>query len=213
MYNLSVNKKIILLVVAVTFCGIALFVVSQYTYINPAGKPSIPPYKVEQSDGDNNTAGGNTNATPDSAIANPASTFCEKNGGQLEFVATKDGGQLGMCNLNTYFCEEWAFYRGECTVDADAAAIRQALINKGLNLTGMKVVIRKHLGNFIEGSVDPVSDFGGGGYVFAAKTVSGMKIVADGNGIISCDSFKDFPEFSTYLVPSCVDKEGNLINR
>jgi hypothetical protein len=47
-------------------------------------------------------------------IANPASVFCEDNGGTLE-VVTEDSGQIGICTLsNGTKCEEWAYFRGEC---------------------------------------------------------------------------------------------------
>lgn len=147
------------------------------------------------------------------ALANPASTFCMQNGGKVEIVTNKDGSQFGLCDLGDYSCEEWSYYRGECNVEKDAALIKQALIDKGLDLTGMKVVINKHLGTYIEGSVVPVDLLGGGGYVFAVKEEDAVKVLADGNGIISCESFEDYPDFSTYLVPSCVDANGNIIER
>lgn len=48
-------------------------------------------------------------------IANPASTFCIENGGTLEIVNEADG-QVGICTLsNGIKCEEWAYFRGECS--------------------------------------------------------------------------------------------------
>ena len=48
-------------------------------------------------------------------MANPASVFCEKNGGKLEIRTGKDGGQVGYCKFSEgKECEEWAFFRGEC---------------------------------------------------------------------------------------------------
>lgn len=48
-------------------------------------------------------------------IANPASVFCEKNGGKLEIVTAEDGSQSGKCIFEDgSFCEEWAFFREEC---------------------------------------------------------------------------------------------------
>ncbi len=47
-------------------------------------------------------------------IANPASVFCEENGGTLDIRETSEG-QVGMCVLPTgEECEEWAYFRGEC---------------------------------------------------------------------------------------------------
>ena len=45
------------------------------------------------------------------ALANPASTHCIAQGGTLQIVTQKDGGQVGMCKLhNGVVCEEWAFF-------------------------------------------------------------------------------------------------------
>lgn len=48
-------------------------------------------------------------------LANPASVFCEENGGTLEIRDTAEG-QVGFCLFEDGSeCEEWAFYRGECS--------------------------------------------------------------------------------------------------
>lgn len=45
---------------------------------------------------------------------NPASVYCEENGGSLELVDDSQG-QYGICFFDDgSFCEEWEFYRGEC---------------------------------------------------------------------------------------------------
>ncbi|MEM4215472.1 MAG: DUF333 domain-containing protein [Candidatus Anstonellales archaeon] len=47
-------------------------------------------------------------------IPNPASVYCEQNGGKLEIRDFVDG-QKGFCIFpDGSECEEWAFYRGEC---------------------------------------------------------------------------------------------------
>ncbi len=54
-------------------------------------------------------------ATTAPGIANPASVFCEKNGGRLEFRQDAQNGTTGICVLaDKSECEEWAYYRGEC---------------------------------------------------------------------------------------------------
>ena len=139
-------------------------------------------------------------------MSNPASDYCVSKGGNLEIVTESDGGQFGLCRFKDYTCEEWVYFRNECDIEADALKIRRALINKGLKLTNMKVVINKHLGRDIGAGVVPVNADVGGGYVFAVKTEDGIiKILADGNGSIMCSSFKDYPDFSAYLVPECTD--------
>ncbi|MDQ5981837.1 MAG: hypothetical protein QG570_595 [Patescibacteria group bacterium] len=77
----------------------------------------------------------------------------------------------------------------------------------------MKVVIHKHLGKYIAVGVVPISEPAGGGYVFAVKENDEMKIVADGNGIITCEMLKDYPDYPTYLISECVDVKGNPISR
>lgn len=147
------------------------------------------------------------------SVANPASQYCIEKGGKVEIVSNSDGSQFGMCQLNDYSCEEWTFYKGECTIKDDEEKIKEELIQKGLNLSDTKIVINKHLGKYIEGSVVPVSTLGGGGYVFAVKTNDGIEVLADGNGTISCESFVNYPDFPSYLVSECIDESGNLVTR
>lgn len=148
------------------------------------------------------------------SIANPASTYCQESGGTLEIITNRDGSQFGLCQLEDYSCEEWAYLRGECTIQEDAEKITQALVAKGLNLTDMKVVIHKHLGKYISGSVVPVSAPAGGGYVFATKDESGnIQILADGNGAIMCTMLESFQDFPAYLIPECIDESGNPVVR
>ena len=52
-------------------------------------------------------------------MANPASVYCEENGGTLEMVSDENG-EYGVCNLpDGTSCEEWAYYRGECPSEAE----------------------------------------------------------------------------------------------
>jgi len=153
------------------------------------------------------------NPIDNASLANPASTYCLNNGGELELITNDDDSQIGMCNLGEFACEEWVFIRGECGIDDDSQKIYEALQAKGLDLTGMEVKINKHLGNYIEGSVVPVSTPGGGGYVFAAKEGDMVKIVADGNGAIMCSYLEDYPDYPSYLIPECINSSGNTVTR
>lgn len=55
---------------------------------------------------------------PPAAIANPASQFCEANGGTSVITTAEDGSQQGWCDLaDGTRCDEWAFYRGDCGPD------------------------------------------------------------------------------------------------
>jgi len=62
-------------------------------------------------------AQGNVSATPgDNAnMPNPASVYCEDNGGVVEIRTGADGGQVGICVFpDGSECDEWAFFRDEC---------------------------------------------------------------------------------------------------
>jgi putative hemolysin len=48
-------------------------------------------------------------------MANPASVYCEDNGGTLEIRTGADGGEYGVCMFDDGSeCDEWAYFRGEC---------------------------------------------------------------------------------------------------
>lgn len=49
-----------------------------------------------------------------SGMPNPASVFCEEQGGRVE-IRTEASGEVGYCVFpDGSECEEWAFFRGEC---------------------------------------------------------------------------------------------------
>jgi putative hemolysin len=49
-------------------------------------------------------------------MPNPASVFCEENGGTLEIREDATGGQYGVCIFSDGSeCEEWAYFRDECS--------------------------------------------------------------------------------------------------
>jgi putative hemolysin len=48
-------------------------------------------------------------------LPNPASVYCEEQGGRLELRSAADGSQMGYCIFpDGSECEEWAFFRGDC---------------------------------------------------------------------------------------------------
>lgn len=52
-------------------------------------------------------------------MANPASVYCEENGGRLELRDTASG-QQGICVFeNGSECDEWKYFRGECSPQDD----------------------------------------------------------------------------------------------
>jgi putative hemolysin len=62
-------------------------------------------------------------------IANPASAYCEEQGGKLEIRTAQDNNQYGVCLFkDDSECEEWAYYREECMPgDMDVAPAPKAI--------------------------------------------------------------------------------------
>ena len=82
-----------------TLCILAGMLLTAACSTLPAAQPSAAP----------TTQPGSAN------MPNPASVFCEKNGGKLEIRADKNGGQYGVCVFpDKSECDEWAYFRGEC---------------------------------------------------------------------------------------------------
>jgi putative hemolysin len=80
--------------------------------------------------------GGQNPAGNGSEVANPASAFCEAQGGTVELRTGEDGSQQGVCVFaDGSECDEWAFYRGECqpgTADATDVPVEVFFSNKDL---------------------------------------------------------------------------------
>lgn len=65
---------------------------------------------------------GNLGGNDTIQTANPASIFCIDNGGTLD-IRNEAAGQVGYCKfLDNTECEEWAYYRGECSPGGPAIA-------------------------------------------------------------------------------------------
>ncbi|HSK23170.1 MAG TPA: DUF333 domain-containing protein [Egicoccus sp.] len=57
---------------------------------------------------------------PQAEVPNPASVYCEEQGGQLELREQVGGSTAGICVFDDGSeCEEWAFLRGECRPGGD----------------------------------------------------------------------------------------------
>lgn len=53
--------------------------------------------------------------SPQANMPNPASVYCEQNGGTLKIVTGSDGSQSGVCTFpDGSTCDEWAYFHGEC---------------------------------------------------------------------------------------------------
>jgi putative hemolysin len=60
-------------------------------------------------------AAGCSTAGEPGQLANPASVYCEEQGGNVDLREGADGGTVGYCLFDDGSeCEEWAFFRGEC---------------------------------------------------------------------------------------------------
>lgn len=56
-----------------------------------------------------------TAATQETNLPNPASVYCEQQGGRLEMRSDASGGVAGICVFTDGSeCDEWAYFRGEC---------------------------------------------------------------------------------------------------
>jgi len=202
------NKIIVFL--SVVILGLSLFL------IWPILKKTTIPQTLPKDTSTNEVATTPKPTTP-TTIANPASVYCVQQGGKLDIKTNSTtGGQYGLCTLpDKTECEEWAYYRKECPVNitADTGGIKTALINKGLNLTGMKLTISKDTGKYAQGGLSPINMDAGGGYVFAAKVNGDWKIVADGNGQINCEWLVPYPDFPSNMIPECVGSNGNIVQR
>jgi uncharacterized protein len=57
---------------------------------------------------------GNDNKSDDTGLANPASVYCQEQGGTVDIRTDESGGQVGYCVFSDGTeVEEWAYYRGE----------------------------------------------------------------------------------------------------
>ena len=55
------------------------------------------------------------NLGEESQIANPASVYCEENGGTLKIETAEDWSQAWICMFEDgSYCEEWSYKNGEC---------------------------------------------------------------------------------------------------
>lgn len=54
--------------------------------------------------------------TPEAGMPNPASVHCQETGNTLDIRTAADGGQQGVCVFpDGSECDEWAYFRGECS--------------------------------------------------------------------------------------------------
>jgi hypothetical protein len=89
--------------------------------------------------------------------------------------------------------------------DVIADAIREQVIAKhGSDAAKLNITVAKVSGDYAQGGA---SGEGGGGMWFAAKVNGLWKLVWDGNGIITCDSIANFPDFPSEMIPECFNEK------
>lgn len=101
----------------------------------------------------------------------------------------------------------------------DTELIKQALIKKNNWPSNIweqeELTIKFNDGVYAEGSVKgKAANSVGGGYVYAKKVDGVWKIVADGNGMITCASLALYPDYPVSLISECYDeKTGTSVKR
>lgn len=90
---------------------------------------------------------------PQVNMPNPASVYCEQNGNKLEIQTASDGSQSGICVFpDGSTCDEWAYFRGECSMKTQA--------NPKLHQT--KEPIPNASGGYMQpGTSEPIEDWWG----------------------------------------------------
>ncbi len=98
--------------------GLILFILAACSAAFPDGMIQTRPTPSPDA-GEPPLAGG----TAQAGLPNPASVFCEQQGNRLEIRTAADGSQSGVCIFaDGSECDEWAFFRGECTTSSQSAA-------------------------------------------------------------------------------------------
>ncbi len=100
-HNLRVATMLLIVALAVVSCGGSTTTTVAPPTSAPATQPTTAPTQPPPTTAPN--------------IANPASTYCEKNGGKLEMCQDANGNVAGICKFSDGSeCDEWAYYRGQC---------------------------------------------------------------------------------------------------
>jgi putative hemolysin len=77
---------------------------------------------------------GQNSPTPEPNMPNPASAYCEQNGGKLEFRQDAAGGVSGICIFpDGSECDEWAYFRSQCKPGSSLVTPEPAAISTPLS--------------------------------------------------------------------------------
>jgi putative hemolysin len=85
--------------------------------------------------------------TPEANMPNPASVYCEENGGKLEMRQDASGGIAGICVFaDGSECDEWAYFRGECKPGGAPSASPTPITDAELTSDGWVIYQNETLG-------------------------------------------------------------------
>lgn len=121
---------------------------------------------------------------PAVGLANPASVYCEEQGGQSQIVTTPDGAQSGDCLFpDGSKCDEWAFFRHECQ-----KGVKSNFSKEGnyLEVEGRPVFLYEEPGHpalslDLRFAVETICDFGqGAGRCNVHQLKSGDRVLIEG---------------------------------
>ena len=119
-----------------------------------------------------------------STLANPASVYCQEQGGRSQIITAADGSQSGDCVFSDGSkCDEWAFFRQECQKAGQSNFSEQG---KYLVIDGRPVFSYQEQGKAaarldIFFAVESICDFGGGeGKCNVHELESGDKVSIEG---------------------------------
>lgn len=102
-----------------------------------------------------------------------------------------------------------------CPTADDEKNIKQALVNKhNWRADEISITISKNDGQYVSGGVRETNSEVGGGYFYAVKDNGEWKIVADGNGTISCESLSPYPNYPVSMISECYNETtGKTVQR
>jgi putative hemolysin len=146
---------------------------------------------------------------PTANMPNPASVYCNDNGGTSVIRTASDGSQSGVCVFaDGKECDEWLFFRGECNaISGTEKAIQAFLANKYKRpISEVKVTVQKEAPGFASGSVSFGEGGLGEGGMWLAVAGNQWDVVWDGNGSIDCNKMRQqygFPD--SILKPNFCD--------
>lgn len=103
---MNTSMKVILFVALLAILAILL--------VGVLGVAALLPFRTSIQETNQSESGGADPAGM--GLANPASEYCLDQGYVLHIVEDQLGSQMGICNFpDGSQCEEWAYYRGECS--------------------------------------------------------------------------------------------------